>query len=104
MLSAAFFAWVWATLGVSRDATPNAAIIQTAYEQEASSSGVRHDKGLKIVDAACDHGDKNGRFLCQVSFVSEDDPDKRLYFDVVSAAPADSGGALRSGRCKRYAP
>jgi hypothetical protein len=101
MLFAAFFAWIWAMMGASRDATPNAAIIQTAYEQEASSSGVRHDKGLKIVDAACDHGDKNGRFLCQVSFVSEDDPDKRLYFDIVSAAHADSGWTLTSGLCKR---
>jgi hypothetical protein len=59
------------------------------------------DKGLKIVDATCDHGDQNGRFLCQVSFVSEDDPDKRLYFDIVSAAHTDKGWMLTSGLCKR---
>jgi hypothetical protein len=98
---AAFFAWVCAMTGMSCASTPDAAIIQAAYEREAPSSGVRHDKGLNIVDAACDHGDENGRFLCQVSFVSEDDPDKRLYFDIVSAAHIDGGWTLTSGLCKR---
>jgi hypothetical protein len=101
MQLAGFFIWVCAMTGVSCEpSTPNAATIQTAYEQEAPSSGVRHDKGLRIVDAACDHGE-NGRFLCQVSFVSEDDPEKRLYYDVVSAAHTDGGWALTSGLCKR---
>jgi hypothetical protein len=81
--------------------TPTAEIIQKAYEQEAPSSGVRHDKGLKIVEATCDSGNESGRFLCQVSFVSEDDPDKRLYFDIVSAALTDKGWVLTSGLCKR---
>jgi hypothetical protein len=102
---AAVFAWVCNVMGIScaslPDAAPNVAIIQAAYEQEAPSSGVRHDKGLQIVDATCDHGDANGRFLCQVSFVSEDDPNKRLYFDIVSAAHADKGWVLTSGLCKR---
>jgi len=101
MQLAGFFIWVCAMTGMSCEpSTPNAATIQTAYEHEAPSSGVRHDKGLRIVDAACDHGE-NGRFLCQVSFVSEDDPDQRLYYDVVSAAHTDSGWTLTSGLCKR---
>jgi hypothetical protein len=100
MLLAAFFVWVCAMTGVSCESTPNAAIIQTAYEQQAPSSGVRHDKGLRIVDASCNSGE-NGRFLCQVSFVSEDDPEKRLYFDIVSAAHTDKGWTLTSGLCKR---
>ena len=54
MLPAAFFVWVCAMTGVSCESMPNAAIIQTAYEQEAPSSGVRHDKGLRIVDAMAD--------------------------------------------------
>ena len=101
MLLAGFFVWVCAMTGVSCESTPNAAIIQTAYEQQAPSSGARHDKGLRIVDASCNHGDENGRFLCQVSFVSEDDPEKRLYFDIVSAAHTDKGWTLTSGLCKR---
>lgn|SRR5579864_4138225 len=98
---ATFFVWVCAMTGMSCDSNPNAAIIQQAYEQEAPSSGVRHDKGLQIVDASCDHGDASGRFLCQVSFVSEDDPAKRLYFDIVSASHTDKGWTLTSGLCKR---
>jgi len=101
LAAAAVLTWVCNVTGVSCTATPDAATIQAAYEQEAPASGVRHDKGLKIVDATCDHGDQNGRFLCQVSFVSEDDPDKRLYFDIVSAAHTDKGWMLTSGLCKR---
>ena len=101
LLAAAVLAWVCNVAGMSCVSAPDATIIQTAYENEAQSSGVRHDKGLRIVDASCDHGDENGRFLCQVSFVSEDDPDKRLYFDIVSAAHTDKGWVLTSGLCKR---
>jgi hypothetical protein len=100
MLLAVVLAWVCNVTGISC-ATPTADIIQKAYEQEAPASGVRHDKGLKIVEATCDSGKEGGRFLCQVSFVSEDDPDKRLYFDIVSAALTDKGWVLTSGLCKR---
>jgi hypothetical protein len=101
LLAAAVLAWVCNVTGISCVSTPDVATIQAAYEQEAPSSGVRHDKGLQIVDATCDHGNENGRFLCQVSFVSQDDPDKRLYFDIVSAAHTDKGWVLTSGLCKR---
>jgi hypothetical protein len=42
-----------------------------------------------------------GRFLCQVTFMSKDDPDERLYFDVVAIVRTDAGWELRSGLCKR---
>jgi hypothetical protein len=100
MQLAGFFVWVCTLTGMSCDSTLNAATIQTAYEQEAPSSGIRHDKGLRIVDASCDRGE-SGSYLCQVSFVSEDDPEKRLYFDIVSAARTASGWVLTSGLCKR---
>jgi hypothetical protein len=100
MQLAGFFVWVCAMTGMSCESTPNAATIQAAYEQAAPESGVRHDRGLRIVDATCDHGE-NGRYLCQVTFLSEDDPDKRLYYDIVSAAHTDQGWALTSGLCKR---
>ncbi len=92
--------WACTMAGLSCGSVPNASIIQTAYANEAPNSGVRHDKGLRIVDASCDNG-KEGRFLCQVSFLSEDDPDQRLYFDIVSAAHTDQGWVLTSGLCKR---
>src|SRR3984893_12384005 len=100
MLLAAFFVWVCAMTGVSCECTPNAAIIQTAYEQQAPSPGVRYDKGLRIVDASCNSGE-NGRFLCQVSCVSEDDPGKACYFDTASSVHSDKGWTLTSGLCKR---
>ncbi|MGJ4886746.1 hypothetical protein [Bradyrhizobium sp. HKCCYLR20261] len=100
MLLAVALAWACNVAGVACG-TPTVETIQKAYEQEAPASGVRHDKGLKIVEASCDKGDGSGRFLCQVSFVSEDDPDKRLYFDIVSAALTDKGWVLTSGLCKR---
>ncbi len=100
MLVAVVLAWACSATGIACGA-PTAEIIQNAYEQEAPASGVRHDKGLKIVEATCDKGDGTGRFLCQVSFVSADDPDKRLYFDIVSASLTEKGWILTSGLCKR---
>ena len=97
---AGIFLWACTMAGLPCETTPNAAIIQAAYERAAPDSGVRHDKGLRIVEATCDHG-VNGRFLCQVSFVSEADSDQRLYFDIVSAAQTDQGWTLTSGLCKR---
>ena len=48
MLLAVVLAWACNVTGVACGA-PTTDIIQKAYEQEAPSSGVRHDKGLKIV-------------------------------------------------------
>jgi hypothetical protein len=80
--------------------SPTAATIQAAYENEASQANGRHDKGLKVIEAKCDDG-AGGRFLCQVTFLSNDDPTERLYFDIVSVARAGRGWELRSGLCKR---
>jgi hypothetical protein len=79
---------------------PTAATIQAAYEREESQAGARHDKGLRVIEAKCDDG-SGGRFLCQVTFLSKDDPDERLYFDIIAVARADRGWELRSGLCKR---
>jgi hypothetical protein len=89
-------------IGLSCDvgSVPTAATIQAAYEQEASQANGRHDKGLKVIEAKCDDG-SGGRFLCQVTFLSNDDPEQRLYFDIVAVARADRGWELRSGLCKR---
>jgi hypothetical protein len=53
-----------------------------------------------VLEAKCDDG-AAGRFLCQVTFLSNDDPDQRLYFDIVAVARTDAGWELKSGLCKR---
>jgi hypothetical protein len=88
-----FFSWACATVGLSCESAPNAAIIQAAYGRAAPDSRLRHDKGLRIIEATCDN-DVNGRFQCRVSFVSEADPDQRLYFGIVSATQTDRGWTL----------
>jgi hypothetical protein len=101
MSGASFTVWACALVGLSCDAsTPSAALIQSAYELEASNGSKLHDKGLRVLEAKCDDG-AAGRFLCQVTFLSNDDPDQRLYFDIVAVARTDSGWELKSGLCKR---
>ena len=58
------------------------------------------DRILEMLEAKCDNS-ATGRFLCQVTFMSKDDLDERLYFDVVAVARTDEGWELRSGLCKR---
>ena len=79
---------------------PDMAVIQTAYEREASSGSALHDKGLRVLQAKC-HDDSTDRFLCEVTFVSNSDPNKRLYFDIVAVARTADGFVLKSGLCKR---
>jgi hypothetical protein len=102
MWSADLVLWACSLIGVScgADATPNLSIIQSAYEREASNGSKLHDKGLKVLEASCDDhvGD---RYLCQVTFLSTEDPTQRLYFDVVAVAHNDRGWELKSGLCKR---
>ncbi len=59
-----------------------------------------HDKGLRVIEAACDNPTE-GKYLCQVTFLSNDDPDQRLYFDIVAVGMNDRGWELKSGLCKR---
>jgi hypothetical protein len=102
MSGASFTIWACTLIGLSCDAsTPSVALIQSAYEREASTGSTLHDKGLKVLEAKCDDGETAGRFLCQVTFLSNDDPNQRLYFDIVAVARTDSGWELKSGLCKR---
>jgi hypothetical protein len=80
--------------------SPNVSIIQSAYESEASNGSRLHDLGLKVIEASCDKpiGDQ---FLCQVTFLSNDDPSQRLYFDIVAVSRSEQGWELKSGLCKR---
>jgi hypothetical protein len=89
-------------LGFSCDAAPapSIAIIQSAYEREASNDSPLHDIGLKVIEASCDPSE-TGHFLCQVTFLSTTDPDQRLYFDVIAITWSEQGWKLNSGLCKR---
>jgi hypothetical protein len=79
---------------------PGVAIIQSAYEREASSPGIRHDSGLRVLEAKC-HDRDDGRYLCEVTFTSTDDLTGRLYFDIVAVDRSNNGWTLTSGLCKR---
>jgi hypothetical protein len=101
MSTAGFILWACALVGMSCGAsTPGVAVIQSAYEREAANGSKLHDRGLRVLEASCERGAAGG-FLCQVTFLSNDDPDQRLYFDVVAVARTDKGWELRSGLCKR---
>jgi hypothetical protein len=102
MWSAGFVVWACSLVGLACAAapTPNASIIQSAYDREASNGSKLHDKGLSVIEARCDDP-KAGQFLCQVTFLSKTDPSQRLYFDVVAVARTDNQWELKSGLCKR---
>jgi hypothetical protein len=101
MSTTGFILWACTLVGISCTASaPDVAVIQSAYEREASNGSKLHDRGLRVLEASCESGAAGG-FLCQVTFLSKDDPDQRLYFDVVAVARTDKGWELRSGLCKR---
>jgi hypothetical protein len=91
--------WVPSLVGFLCSAVPDASIVQTAYEREASSGSSLHDKGLRVLKTKC-HDNDGGRFLCEVMFVSDSDPTGRLYFDIVAVARTSDSWALQSGLCK----
>jgi hypothetical protein len=92
--------WVCALVAMFCDAAPDVAIIQSAYEREASAGSVLHDKDLQVMQAKC-HDDTTDRFLCEIMFISKTDRTGRLYFDIVAVARSGNGWELKSGLCKR---
>jgi hypothetical protein len=94
--------WACSVIGMSCNAAvPDVTVIQSAYEQEASNGSKLHDRGLRVLEASCEQGKASDSFLCQVTFLSKDDPRQRLYFDVVAVARTEKGWELQSGLCKR---
>jgi hypothetical protein len=96
-------AWVCTVVALecSVPPVPNLPIIQAAYDREVTGGSKLHDKDLKVLEAKCDDRRPDGRFLCQVTFMSTADPSQRLYFDIVAVAAKDDGWELKSGLCKR---
>ena len=99
---AALKLWVCSLIGLSSgvDTAPTVAAIQAAYDQEASLGTSKHDNNLMLIEAKFDAG-QNGRFRCQVTYLSKDDPSERLYFDIVAIARVEQGWRLENGLCKR---
>ena len=87
-------------IGLSCIPLPNVSAIQIAYEHEASSGNSLHDKGLTVLSTKC-HRSGSDQALCEVTFISRDDPTERLYFDIVAVARTSEGWQLKSGLCKR---
>jgi hypothetical protein len=92
--------WVCALAALSCNAAPDVAVIQNAYEREASTGSALHDQGLQVLQAKC-HGNSTDRFLCEVTFISKTDPGERLYFDIVAVELVAGAWELKSGLCKR---
>jgi hypothetical protein len=92
--------WLCALVAMSCNQAPDMAVIQTAYEREASSGSKLHDKGLQVLQAKC-HDNGTDAFLCEVTFISKSDPSERLYFDIIAVAHTAAGWELKSGLCKR---
>lgn len=94
--------WLCALVAISCKPVPDIAVIQAAYEREASAGSTLHDKGLQVLQSKChDASDSTGQFLCEVTFVSKGDPEERLYFDIVAVARAGDSWELKSGLCRR---
>src|SRR5215469_14617632 len=91
--------WI-AGLSCGTPSSPDVSIIQSAYESEASNGSSLHDRGLKVIEASCGKP-LDDRFLCQVTFLSIDDPNQRLYYDIVAVSRSGRGWELKSGLCKR---
>jgi hypothetical protein len=86
---------------------PDQSTIQAAYDRVEQTGSKLHDKGLQIVAATCNANGAQqdtkptGRYLCQVTFLSRDDPNQRLYFDIVAVDLVDGRWELTSALCKR---
>jgi hypothetical protein len=103
MLQFGIVVWACSLIGLSCEQTPNVSTIQTAYEREASSGSALHDTGLRVLEAKCHDypGERAGnRFLCEVTFISTNDPTQRLFFDIVAVTRKSDHWELTSGLCK----
>ena len=89
-----------ALVAMGCDQVPDVAVIQTAYEREASAGSTLHDSGLQVLQTKC-HDNGTDKFLCEVTFVSKADASERLYFDIVAVARAGDRWQLEGGLCKR---
>jgi hypothetical protein len=91
--------WMCALVALSCGAAPGVSVIQTAYEREEAAGSKLHDQSLQVLQAKC-HDDGTDKYLCEVTFISKNDPTERLFFDIVAIARSSAGWELKSGLCK----
>ena len=92
--------WMCALGAIFCPAAPDAVVIQSAYDREASAGSKLHDKDLQVLQTKC-HDISGDGYLCEVTFISKADPTGRLFFDIVAVARAADGWELKSGLCRR---
>jgi len=97
---APLWASVLVALPIGGVAPPDVSTLQSAYELEAAGGSPLHDTGLRVIEATCGDAAME-RYLCQVTFLSSDDPEQRLYFDVVVIVRDRREWIFKSGLCKR---
>jgi hypothetical protein len=91
--------WMCALVALSCGAAPGVSVIQSAYEREEAAGSKLHDQSLQVLQAKC-HDDGTDKYLCEVTFISKNDPTERLFFDIVAIARSNAGWELKSGLCK----
>lgn len=79
-------------------AGPGPESVQRAYDLARADNAERHVYDLVIETARCNPM-RTGGYACQIDFTRRSEPDKRLYFDVVTLAERDGGWVLLSGLC-----
>ena len=95
--------WACSVLRISCGLLPDVAVLQAAYEREEAAGSTLHSKDLKVLQANC-HDNPGGPVLCEVTFMmasTSQDPNQRLYFDVIAVARTSDGWVLKSGLCRR---
>ena len=78
---------------------PDVAVAQAAYDQAKAGAQGRHVDGLKIDQTDC-NAIGGVRFLCQVRYARDDEPDGHLHFTVVTLTRNDTGWTLAGGLCR----
>ena len=85
-------------------ASPGPADVQAAYDAARQANADRHAFDLVIETARCQPL-KAGGHACQVDFTRRSEPDRRLYFDVVTVDAREGHWVLLAGLCvKKNAP
>src|SRR3974390_1786634 len=91
--------WICALVALSCGTTPGVAVIQSAYDREDTAGSKLHDESLQVLQANC-HDDGTDKYLCEITFISKNDPAERPFFDIVAIARVAEGWGLKSGLCK----
>lgn len=82
---------------------PGSEHVQLAYDAARAVNAERHAYDLVIETAKC-LTMKAGGYACQIDFVKKAEPERRLYFDVVTIDEREGHWVLLSGLCVKKNP